>query len=213
MPRDENGLRQDLVRWGRSLFERRFTVGSSGNISVKLDEGFLVTPTNSCLGFLDAERLSKLDAAGRHLSGDNPTKELSLHMGFYEGRPSAEAVVHLHSTYATALSCLSDINQQNALAPITPYAVMRVGPVPVLPYTRPGSSDIAPLIRGCAADSSAVLLANHGPVLAAPSLDGAIFAIEELEETAKLILLTHGMAVRFLDNASIADLDATFKLR
>ena len=126
MVEDEAKLRESLVRWGRSLFERRFTVGSSGNISVKLADGFLSTPTNSCLGFLEANRLSRLDGSGRHIEGDPPTKELPLHMAFYEGRSSAKAVVHLHSTYATALSCLADIDPENAIAPITPYVVMRV---------------------------------------------------------------------------------------
>jgi ribulose-5-phosphate 4-epimerase/fuculose-1-phosphate aldolase len=210
---DEAALRDGLVRWGRSLFERRFTVGSSGNISVRLDDGFLMTPTNSCLGFLDPERLSKLDAGGRHIGGDAPTKELPLHMAFYKGRPSAQAVVHLHSTYATALSCLSDVDSEDAVAPITPYVVMRVGRVPVLPYTKPGSADIAPVIEARAGGNAAVLLANHGPVVAGTSLTNAVFAMEELEETAKLILLTRGMPVRHLDDAAIADLETSFKLK
>src|SRR5690606_10149687 len=144
MTDEETSLRDAVVRWSRSLFERRFTVGSSGNISVRVGDGFLCTPTNSCLGFLDPDKLSRLDAAGRHVSGAAPTKELPLHMAFYEARPSARAVVHLHSTYATALSCLSDIDPEDAVAPITPYVVMRVGRVPVLPYTKPGSADIVP---------------------------------------------------------------------
>jgi 3-dehydro-4-phosphotetronate decarboxylase len=213
MVEDEAKLRESLVRWGRSLFERRFTVGSSGNISVKLADGFLSTPTNSCLGFLEANRLSRLDGSGRHIEGDPPTKELPLHMAFYEGRSSAKAVVHLHSTYATALSCLADIDPENAIAPITPYVVMRVGHVPVLPYTKPGSTEIAPVIRTRAQRNAGVLLANHGPVVAGTSLESAIFAIEELEETAKLILLTKGMPVRHLDAAAIADLESSFKLR
>ncbi|MBV8447651.1 MAG: aldolase [Hyphomicrobiales bacterium] len=213
MVQNEAELRKDLVRWGRSLFERRFTVGSSGNMSVKLADGFLSTPTNSCLGFLEENRLSRLDGSGRHIDGDPPTKELPLHMAFYEGRPSARAVVHLHSSYATALSCLGDIDPENAIAPITPYVVMRVGRVPVLPYTKPGSADIAPVIRATARRSAGVLLANHGPVVAGTSLESAVFAIEELEETAKLILLTKGLQVRHLDAAAIADLESSFNLR
>jgi ribulose-5-phosphate 4-epimerase/fuculose-1-phosphate aldolase len=213
MAEQEKQLREAMVRWGRSLFERGFTVGSSGNISVKLEDGFLSTPTNSCLGFLDADRLSRLDASGRHAGGDAPTKELPLHMAFYEGRATAKAVVHLHSTYATALSCLADVDPENAIAPITPYVVMRVGHVPVLPYTKPGSADIAPIIRARAERNAGVLLANHGPVVAGVSLESAVFAIEELEETAKLILLTKGMKVRHLDAAAVADLESSFKLR
>jgi ribulose-5-phosphate 4-epimerase/fuculose-1-phosphate aldolase len=213
MKSDEERIREDIVRWSRSLFERGFTVGSSGNISVKLDDGFLSTPTNSCLGFLEPKRLSRLDVEGRHMGGDAPTKELPLHTAFYEARPAARAVVHLHSTCATALSCLADIDPDDAIAPVTPYVVMRVGRVPVLNYTRPGSADIVPLICERAGRCSAVLLGNHGPVVAGTSLEGAVFAAEELEETAKLILLTRGMAVRTLDAAAVADLENAFRLR
>ena len=209
----DDQVREAIMRWSRSLFERRFTVGSSGNLSVKLDDGYIVTPTNSCLGFLEPGRLSRLDQAGVHVAGDAPSKELPLHLAFYEARPAARAVVHLHSTYATALSCLADVDQSDALSPITPYAVMRLGKVPVIAYKRPGSPDMAPLIRERAVDHSAVLLANHGPVVAAPSLEAAIYAIEELEETAKLLLLTRRMKVRHLDAGQIAELEQTFRLR
>lgn len=208
----EAALRQAMVKWGRSLFERGYTAGSSGNISARVDDGYIVTPTNSCLGFLDPKRLAKLDASGAHVSGDKPTKELPLHFAFYETRPSAAAVVHLHSTYATALSCLADTDPDDAVPPITPYIVMRVGRVPVVPYTKPGSPDVAPLIRARAAEHAAILLANHGPVVAAPSLEAAIFAIEELEETAKLVLVTRNLKVRQLSSAEVADLNASFKL-
>ncbi len=146
----EAAQRAAVVRLSKSLFDRGLTPGSSGNISVRLDDGWLFTPTNACLGFLDADRLSKLDAAGRHVSGDPPTKELPLHFGFYEARPQAGAVVHLHSTYATLLSCLADIDPTDAIPPITPYVVMRVGRVPVLPYTMPGSPDVKPLVMAAA---------------------------------------------------------------
>lgn len=209
----EEAAREGLVRWGRSLFDRGLTPGSSGNLSVRLDDGYLFTPTNSCLGFLDAARLSKLDGEGRHVDGDPPTKELPLHFAFYEARPGARAVVHLHSTFATALSCLADTDPDNAIPPITPYVVMRVGRVPVVPYTRPGSADVAPLIRAKAAQHPAILLGNHGPVVAGTSLDAAVFAMEELEETARLVMMTRGMAVRPLGAAEIADLEATFRLR
>ncbi|PTM55227.1 3-oxo-tetronate 4-phosphate decarboxylase [Phreatobacter oligotrophus] len=210
---EERRAREGLVRWGKSLFDRGLTPGSSGNLSVRLADGYLFTPTNSCLGFLDADRLSKLDAAGQHVGGDPPTKELPLHFAFYESRPSARAVVHLHSTHATALSCLADTDPDDAIPPITPYVVMRVGKVPVVPYTRPGSADVAPLIRAKAPDHPAILLGNHGPVVAGASLESAVFAMEELEETARLVLLTRGMAVRHLATQEIADLEATFKLR
>lgn len=210
---NEGQARAAMVKWGRSLFERGLTAGSSGNISVRVDDFHIVTPTNSCLGFLDEARLSKLNSSGRLVNGDPPTKELPLHFGFYQNRPQARAVVHLHSTYATALSCLADIDVDDAVPAITPYVVMRVGKVPIIPYTRPGSPDIAPLIAARAGEHAAVLLQNHGPVLAGTSLEAAVFGIEELEEAAKLAILTRGMNVRLLDAAAIADLNHAFKLK
>ena len=209
----EAELRDRIAQWGRLLFGRNITVGSSGNVSVRCGDGFLVTPTNSCLGLLDPDRLAKLDGDWRHVSGDKPTKELPLHRAFYEGRPQTQAVVHLHSTYATALSCLADVDPQDAIPPITPYMVMRVGRVPVLPYTVPGSPDVAPLVRAVAPEHAAVLLANHGPVVAGLSLDAAVFTAEELEETAKLVVLTHGLKVRPLDAAQVTALNASFTLK
>ena len=210
---EEQDLRDAIVKWGRSLFERGFTVGSSGNISVRCGDGFLMTPTNSCMGFLDGDRLSSLDGDGRHVGGDRPTKELPLHFAYYEARPQAQAVVHLHSTFATALSCLSDVDPEDSVPAITPYVVMRVGRVPVIPYTRPGSADVAPLIRARAADHPAVLLANHGPVVAGASLEAAVFAAEELEETAKLVLVTRTLEVRRLTPGQIGELNDAFRMK
>jgi ribulose-5-phosphate 4-epimerase/fuculose-1-phosphate aldolase len=136
---------------------------------------------------------------------------LPLHFAFYEARPAAAAVVHLHSTYATAISCLSDVDPDDALPAMTPYVVMRAGKVPVLPYTRPGSTEVEALVKGKASEHAGVLLANHGPVVASASLDAAVFAIEEIEEAAKLAIVTRGLAVRYLDAAQIADLKATFR--
>ncbi len=209
----EKESRDHLVKWGKSLFERGLTAGASGNMSVRLDDGFLFTPTNSCLGYLKADRISKLDLQGKPVSGDPPTNELTLHFGFYDQRPTSRAVVHLHSTYATALSCLSDTDARDAIPPITPYVVMRVGQVPIVPYTRPGSSGVKPLIDALAAAHPAVLLENHGPVVAGATLDAAVFAIEELEEAAKLAIILHGMKVRQLSPEAIADLNKNFKLK
>jgi ribulose-5-phosphate 4-epimerase/fuculose-1-phosphate aldolase len=209
----EQAFREAIVRWGASLFQRGLTAGSSGNISVKLDDGYLFTPTNSCLGFLNVASLTKLDLSRKHVSGDPPTKELPLHFAFYEARAGTNAVVHLHSTYATALSCLADVDPEDAIPPMTPYVVMRVGRVPVVPYTRPGSPDVAPLIWAKAAAHPGVLLSNHGPVVAGTSLDAAVYAIEELEEAAKLVFLTSGFNIRYLEPAEVADLEETFNLR
>jgi ribulose-5-phosphate 4-epimerase/fuculose-1-phosphate aldolase len=210
---NENDLRERIVFWGRSLFARGYTAGSSGNISVRLDDGFLATPTNSCLGFLESDRISKLNASWEMVSGDPPTKELPLHRAFYEGRPKTRAVVHLHSTFATALSCLADTDPNDAVPPITPYVVMRVGKVPVLPYSMPGSADVAPWVRARAPEHAAVLLANHGPVVTGLSLDSAVFASEEFEETAKLVVLTRSLSVRQLTAEQIAELNARFALK
>lgn len=211
MTLEESRLRDDICRWGASLFNRGYTAGSSGNLSARLPDGFLVTPTNSCLGFLEPSRLTKLDTAGRLVSGDPPTKEVPLHMAFYEARPEAGAVVHLHSTFATALSCLADTDPEDALPPITPYMVMRVGRVPVIPYTHPGSADVKPLILARAAEHPAVLLANHGPVVSGKSFEAAVFAAEELEETAKLVLLTRGMPQRHLPPEVVSELRKRFR--
>jgi len=209
----EAALRADLVRLAKSLFDRGLTPGSSGNISARLDDGLLVTPTNACLGFLEPERLSKLDAAGRHVSGDAPTKETPLHLAFYEARPTARAVVHLHSTFATLLSCLADVDPDDAIPPITPYVVMRVGRVAMAPYSRPGDAAAMPSIAERARGHAALLLANHGPVVAGPSLEAAVFAIEELEETAKLVVLSAGMNMRRLTAVQVADLERAFPIR
>lgn len=209
----ELSLRNEICRWGESLFNRGLTAGSSGNLSARLEDGFLVTPTNSCLGFLDPHRLTKLDPAGAPVSGDPPTKEIPLHMAFYEARPKAGGVVHLHSTYATVLSCLSDTPADNAIPPITPYVVMRVGAVPIVPYTPPGSADVKPLVMAAAADHTCVLLANHGPVVSAPTFRDAVFAAEELEEAAKLAFFTRGLPQRLLTPEAVANLGTTFKLR
>lgn len=207
---DEKATRELLVRLSRSLFERGYSVGSAGNISVAVDDGILMTPTNSCLGFLDADRISKLDRNGRHISGDKPSKEVFLHQAFYETRPGTGAVVHLHSTYATALSCLPDLDEHDCIAPLTPYVVMRVGQVRLLPYVRPGEPAMGEMIRELNGQYAAVLLANHGPVVTAKDLTTAVYAAEELEETAKLLVLLRGQNPRLLTQAQIDELNTAF---
>lgn len=205
--------RAEIVRLARSLFERGYTVGSSGNISMRHGDGFLVTPTNACLGFLTPGQLSHVSATGEHQAGDAPTKEMPMHMAVYAARPGTRAVVHLHSTYATLISCLQDTDPGDALAPVTPYAVMRLGKVPVVPYTKPGDAAVVPMLTRAMAGHSAVLLGNHGPVVSGTSLSAAVYAAEELEETAKLLILARGLPVRHLDAAQVADLEASFRLR
>ena len=203
-------LRAAIVRWGKSLFDRGLTAGSSGNISVRTESGYLATPTNSCLGFLEPERIAKLGPDGALLSGDPPSKEVFLHRAFYESRPGTGAVVHLHSTYATALSCLEDTDPEDCVPPLTPYVVMRVGRVKLLDYVAPGDPAMGAMIRALEGRYSAVLLANHGPVVAGPDLRSAVYAAEELEETARLVLALRGLPTRLLTEEQVAELRRRF---
>jgi ribulose-5-phosphate 4-epimerase/fuculose-1-phosphate aldolase len=202
----ETALRDAIVRYGRSMFERGLTFGSSGNISARLDDGWLMTPTNVALDRLDPARLARLDAEGRLLSGDPPTKESFLHIAMYRERATAQAVVHLHSTHSVAVSCLADVNAEDVLPPITAYYAMRVGSLPLVPYYPPGDRGLAEAVRTLAGKHQAVLLANHGPVVAGTSLDAAVGAIEELEETAKLFLLLRHEKTRWLTPEQVADI-------
>jgi ribulose-5-phosphate 4-epimerase/fuculose-1-phosphate aldolase len=208
---NETTIRDTIARLAQSLFQRGYTVGSSGNISARVDDGLLITPTNSCFGFLDPARISKLDMSGKHVGGDAPSKEVFLHQAFYETRPGTGAVVHLHSTHATGLSCLPDIDPDDAIPPLTPYVVMRVGRVKLVPYVRPGDPAMGDLIRALGGQFAAVLLANHGPVVSAKDVETAVYASEELEETAKLVLLLRGNHPRNLTKPQIEELLRVFK--
>ncbi|WP_135466162.1 3-oxo-tetronate 4-phosphate decarboxylase [Crenalkalicoccus roseus] len=208
---EEARLREAICEHGRLLFGRGFSVGSAGNISVRLEDGVLITPTNSCLGRLDPARISKLDAAWRHVGGDRPSKEVFMHRAFLAARPEAGAVVHLHSTHATAIACLAAPGGTAPIPPLTPYFVMRIGrALPVLPYYRPGDPAMEPSIAEAARAARAVLLANHGPVVSGPSLDDAVWAAEELEEAARLALLLHDRGARTLTAAQVDELLHTF---
>ena len=209
---NESALREEIVRFGRSLFDRGLTAGSTGNISVRLDDGWLLTPTNACLGNLDPARLAKLDWQGRSISGDAPSKEAFLHRSLYEERQDAGAIVHLHSTHSAAVSCMGGLDHSNCLPPLTAYFVMKIGRLPLVPYYRPGDPALGDAIKGLAGKHSAVLLANHGPVVSGSSLEAAVYATEELEETAKLFLLLRNTATSPLNNAQIEELKTVFKL-
>lgn len=203
-------LRERIVEIGRSLYRRGLSPGSSGNISARLDDGWLLTPTNSCLGELDPGSLSKLDWNGNLISGAKPSKEYFLHLAMYQKRGQSGAIVHLHSSYAAAISCLDGLNPASCIPPITPYFVMRVGKLPLIPYFRPGDKALATAIAQQADKHTAVLLANHGPVVSGSDLDSAMYAIEELEETSKLMFLLQGQKVRMLDTSQIQELCETF---
>lgn len=207
----EAALRGQLCLLARSLFERGFSVGTAGNISARLPDGYLMTPTNSCLGRLEPAQLSKLNLAWHHVGGDAPTKEVFLHRAFLGARPAAGAVVHLHSTHATAISCLAAPGDERPIPPLTPYFVMRVGrALPVVPYHRPGDPAMEPAVAAAAQRAKAVLLANHGPVVCGATLPDAVHAAEELEEAARLALLLRGADPRVLTDAQINDLLENF---
>jgi ribulose-5-phosphate 4-epimerase/fuculose-1-phosphate aldolase len=207
---NEQKLREALVERGRSLFDRGYAHGSSGNLSVRVDDGILVTPTGSSLGRLDPARIAKVDANGVHVTGDPPSKEAFLHLAMYAERPRANAIVHLHCTCAVAVSCLTHADPRNVLPPLTAYHVMRVGALPLVPYFRPGDRALAEAVRRVAAKHRAVLLANHGPVVSGKSLDDAVDSAEELEQTAKLALLLGERPVSLLTPGEIADLETAF---
>jgi len=209
---NESALREQICECGKSLYDRGLATGSSGNISIRLDDGWLLTPTNACLGKLDPARLSKLDWQGNLVSGDAPSKEAFLHRAMYEERGGAGAIVHLHATHSAAVSCMSGLDPCDCIPPLTAYFVMKIGKLPLIPYHRPGDPKLGDAIRGLAGRHSAVLLANHGPVVSGKNLEAALYATEELEETAKLFLLLHGHNPRVLNDEQIAELVRVFQL-
>jgi ribulose-5-phosphate 4-epimerase/fuculose-1-phosphate aldolase len=207
----ENRLREEICAFGLSLFQRGLSAGSSGNISARIEDGYLVTPTNSSLGRLDPARLSKLDGDGRLVSGDPPSKEAVLHRAVYAKRPGAGAIVHLHASYSAAVSCMHGLDHANCIPPLTPYFVMKIGRLPLAPYFRPGDPALAKAIESLAERHNSVLLANHGPVVSGANLEAAVYAIEELEETAKLFLLLRGSQINALTCEQIEDLERAFR--
>ncbi|MEM1297689.1 MAG: 3-oxo-tetronate 4-phosphate decarboxylase [Pseudomonadota bacterium] len=206
----ENALRDQICVLAKSLFERGYSCGSSGNISVKLEDGYLITPTNSCMGRLDPARISKVGFDGTHLGGDKPSKEEFLHWAIFEESPEMGAVVHLHSPYCVAVSCMGELDAEDVFPPITAYHVMRVAKCPLVPYYPPGDKSLAEGVRKVAKHAHAMLMANHGPVVAGKTLEAAVYASEELEETAKLMLMLRGEKTSFLTQAQVADLKARF---
>lgn len=210
---EEARLREQICLLAKSMFDRGLTGGSTGNISARTpDGGLLVSPTGTSFGRLDPGRLSRFDASGRHTEGDKPTKEMPLHSAFYDTRSRAGAVVHLHSCHSVALSMLPDADEDNFLPPLTPYAIMQLGRVKLLPFLRPGDPAMGEAVRGLAGKRSAVMLANHGPVVAGKDVEAACNAIEELEATARLALLTRGASPRMLTEAQIRDVVTRFDI-
>jgi ribulose-5-phosphate 4-epimerase/fuculose-1-phosphate aldolase len=206
----ESALREEICRVGRSLYERGYTVGTAGNISARLDDGFLITPTDACLGTLDPARLAKLDAAGVQISGDRASKTILLHRAIYAADPALGGVVHTHSTHLVALSLTPGIDPANILPPLTPYHVMKAGRIPLIPYRRPGAPEVIDLVRPHVAGCRGVMLARIGPTFWHEGPAQASAALEEAEETAKLWFLTRGMRLPELEAAAVAELRETF---
>ncbi|CAH0253450.1 aldolase [Erwinia aphidicola] len=203
----EQQAREEMVRLGASFFQRGYATGSAGNLSMRLEDGtLLATPTGSCLGELVADRLSKVTPEGEWIGGDKPSKEISFHRAIYLNNPQAGAIVHLHCLYLTALSCLEGLDTQNCIRPFTPYVVMRVGDVPVVPYYRPGDARLGEDLAKLAPHYKAFLLANHGPVVVGKTLREAADNTEELEETARLIFTLGDRPIRYLNDAEVAEL-------
>lgn len=210
MTPDARAAAEQVAATGRRLAARGLSPGTSGNLSVRTQDGFLATPTGADLAALDPGALSVLDGTGRHVDGPPPTKETSFHLACYRARPSAAAVVHLHSRAAAAVSCLAGLDPRSTLPPLTPYFVMRVGRLPLVPYHRPGDDRLGAAVEQAARDAACLLLANHGPVVTGPDLAAAAAAAEELEETAALHLMLTGHAVRPLDPLQTAELERVF---
>jgi ribulose-5-phosphate 4-epimerase/fuculose-1-phosphate aldolase len=206
-------LREQICVLAKSLFDRGLTGGSTGNISARTDDGgLLVSPTGTSFGRLDPAQLSHFNAKGVLIGGDLPTKEMPLHSAFYDTRSTAGAVVHLHSCHSVAWSMVQDVDADNFLPPMTPYAIMKLGKVKLLPFFRPGDPAMGEAVRGLAGKRSAVMLANHGPVVAGKDVEAACNAIEELEDTARLAMMMRGVPARMLDDAQVSDLVTHFDI-
>lgn len=209
----ETKLREEICLLAKSMFDRGLTGGSTGNISARTEDGgLLVSPTGTSFGRLDPARLSRFDAAGNLIGGDKPTKEMPLHAAFYETRSTAGAVVHLHACHSVALSMMPDVDADNFLPPLTPYAIMKLGKVKLLPFYLPGDPAMGEAVRGLAGKRAAVMLANHGPVVAGKTVEDACNAIEELEDTARLAMMTRGLNPRMISDADIRKIVTKFEV-
>lgn len=210
---EEANLRELICLLAKSMFDRGLTGGSTGNISARTsDGGLLVSPTGTSFGRLDPANLSRFDVQGTHIGGDKPTKEMPLHSAFYDTRSSAGAVVHLHSCHSVALSMMPDVDVDNFLPPLTPYGIMKLGRVKLLPFFMPGDPAMGEAVRGLAGKRSAVMLANHGPVVAGKDIEAACNAIEELEDTARLAMMTRGLSPRALSERDVQALVTNFNV-
>lgn len=209
---DESRIREQICATGASLYQRGYTVGAAGNISARLHDGWLITPTDACLGRLDPAELSKVDAGGQWVSGAKPSKTLVLHRGIYGNDGEACAVIHTHSTHLVALTLSGVWREDEVLPPITPYQVMKVGRIPLIRYRRPGDPQAAAKVAALAGQVRGALFERLGPVVWERSVEQASHVLEELEETARLWLMTHPRP-QPLDAAAIDELRTTFGAR
>lgn len=210
---NEGQARKEIATIAKSLFDRGLTHGSTGNISLKLSDGWLVTPTGSSMGTLEPEQISKLDWEGNLLSGNAPSKEAPLHLAVYEERPSSNAIVHLHSSCSVALSLIEDLDEDDLIPPLTAYYAMRVGKLPLVPYFAPGDKALAEAVRRFSGKHHAMLLAHHGPVVAGSSLSAAVDATEELEATAKLFLSVYHHRYKSLTSDQVNELRDKYPIK
>lgn len=208
----ESELREEICDTGKSLYARGYCVGSAGNISARLEDGWLITPTDACLGRLDPAAIAKVSSAGEWVSGDRPSKTLALHRRIYESNAQAQAVVHSHATALVALTLAGCWREEAILPPITPYQVMKVGRIPLIPYRRPGAAEVADEVAALAAQVRGVMLERLGPVIWDTSVSKASFAMEELEETARLWLQVQPRPAP-LSEAAIRELETIFNVR
>ncbi len=205
----ENRLREEICDVGRLLYGRGYTVGSAGNISSRLEDGWLITPTDACLGRLDPATIAKVNLAGEWVSGDKPSKTLALHREVYDRNPGVGGVVHTHSTHLVALTLAGVWSADDILPPLTPYQVMKVGHIPLIPYERPGSPKVAEQVAQLANRVRGVMLERLGPVIWESSVAKASYALEELEETARLWLMSNPRPAP-LSQAALQDLREAF---
>jgi 3-dehydro-4-phosphotetronate decarboxylase len=209
---DEAKIREEICVTGASLYERGYAVGAAGNISARLSDGWLITPTDACLGRLDPARIAKVNLDGVPVSGDRPSKTLALHRGIYSHNHSARGIVHTHSTNLVALSLEGVWSEADILPPITPYFVMKVGHVPLIRYRHPGHPSVAHEVAEVANRVRAVLLERLGPVVWERSVSHAAFALEELEETARLWRISNPRPLP-LDAIALEELHSVFGAR
>ena len=209
---EESKVREEICATGASLYQRGYTVGTAGNISARLDDGWLITPTDACLGRLDPAEIAKVDLAGNAVSGGRPSKTLALHRGIYARNAETRGVIHTHSTHLVALTLAGVWSEADVLPPITPYYVMKVGHIPLIRYRRPGDPQVAKQIAALAGTVRGVLLERLGPVVWERSVAQASYALEEFEETARLWLMTNPRPAP-LDDAALEELRSVFGAR